>query len=544
MLTVQRFPSGLAETLRVRTMCKELISLLVFFIALAFALLLNSNSFQVFDLLRKPRMKNKASPSDGDRDMFMIRPGGGADESIELSSPHEVASTSSSPKSHLKTVPSTASSSEVEIRHYLAAAKDFVAQGKFDKATKIFQHIITLHPKHPDVLTAYGQLLEEGYDDIVEAEHLYSAALIVSPLHEHATERRRRTLPLVEKIDQRNFDRVSKKMKQLSQISRHNPGLRRAKIEAYIQHIYHTNAMEGNTMTLMQTRAIVETGIAVGGKSVYEHNEVLGMDAALQYINKTQLHQAQFITVQDILEIHKRVLGFVNLEEAGRFRRTQVFVGSHRPPPAAELETQVSDFVDWLNAEREEDSEATGLHPLELAALAHYKFVYIHPFYDGNGRVSRLLMNLVLLQAGYPPVIVNVEDKHEYYQRLQMANDGDVRPFIRFVADCTERTLDHYLAASSTGSGITVPGHVNPQSAKQSWTFTTEKKNGKKKIVPATPFPSPPNYAGQENEEKSDCDIGSAEDAEESERTEAVGAEFGSALEEGMSFEDEIIDEH
>ena len=87
--------------------------------------------------------------------------------------------------------------------------------------------------------------------------------------------------------------------------------------------------------------------------------------------------------------------------------------------------------MDWLNSEREEDSEATGLHPLELAALAHYKFVYIHPFYDGNGRVSRLLMNLVLLQAGYPPVIINVEDKHEYYQRLQMANDGDVRPFIR-----------------------------------------------------------------------------------------------------------------
>ena len=115
-----------------------------------------------------------------------------------------------------------------------------------------------MHPKHPDVLTAYGQLLEEGYDDVVEvqncpppppsfrpldvrrdhspfflrqAEHLYSAALIVSPLHERATERRRRTLPLVEKIDQRNFDRVSQKMKRLGQIPRHNPGLKRAKIE-------------------------------------------------------------------------------------------------------------------------------------------------------------------------------------------------------------------------------------------------------------------------------------------------------------------------
>jgi len=91
-------------------------------------------------------------------------------------------------------------------------------------------------------------------------------------------------------------------------------------------------------MNLMQTRAIVETGIAIGGKSVYEHNEVLGMDAALQYINKTHLHQAQFITVKDILEIHKRVLGFVNLEEAGRFRQTQIGSmrsGKKTPKPPA-----------------------------------------------------------------------------------------------------------------------------------------------------------------------------------------------------------------
>jgi Fic family protein len=103
-------------------------------------------------------------------------------------------------------------------------------------------------------------------------------------------------------------------------------------------------------------------------------------------------------------------------------------VGSHRPPPPTELDTLVTEFVEWLNSER--DVEET-LHPLELAALAHYKFVYIHPFYDGNGRVSRLLMNLILMQSGYPPVIINVEDKHEYYRTLQMANDGDIRPFIR-----------------------------------------------------------------------------------------------------------------
>jgi Fic family protein len=123
---------------------------------------------------------------------------------------------------------------------------------------------------------------------------------------------------------------MSSKQKQLREVPRSNQGLRRAKIEAYVQHIYHTNAMEGNTMTLMQTRAVVETGVAIGGKSIYEHNEILGMDAALQYINKTLLHQAQSINIRDILEIHKRVLGFVNIEEAGRFRHTQVTASRYR----------------------------------------------------------------------------------------------------------------------------------------------------------------------------------------------------------------------
>ena len=102
-------------------------------------------------------------------DMSFLRPGCNADESFDISSSpqSEVSSTaSSSSESGLKSLSS--SSSEVEIRHSLKAAKDFVAQGKFDRATKVYQHIISLHPKHPDVLTAYGQLLEEGYDDVVE----------------------------------------------------------------------------------------------------------------------------------------------------------------------------------------------------------------------------------------------------------------------------------------------------------------------------------------------------------------------------------------
>lgn len=410
-------------------------------------------------------------------DMYILRPNSDEDSYDVMSTE---SSTTEMMRQRQKPERKVLTNAEAEIKTSLVVAKDLVAHGKLEKADKVLQHMVALHPNHPDVLTAYGQLLEEGYDDVVQAEHLYSKALISSPAHERAAERRKRTLPLVEEIDQRSFDRISSKQKQLREVPRSNQGLRRAKIEAYVQHIYHTNAMEGNTMTLMQTRAVVETGVAIGGKSIYEHNEILGMDAALQYINKTLLHQAQSINIRDILEIHKRVLGFVNIEEAGRFRHTQVFVGSHRPPPPTELDTLVTEFVEWLNSER--DVEET-LHPLELAALAHYKFVYIHPFYDGNGRVSRLLMNLILMQSGYPPVIINVEDKHEYYRTLQMANDGDIRPFIRFVADSTERTLDHYLAASLAMPGISIPGLVSRKSS-HSWTFTTDRGNGGKTAGP------------------------------------------------------------
>lgn len=103
----------------------------------------------------------------------------------------------------------------------------------------------------------------------------------------------------------------------------------------------------------------------------------------------------------------------------------------------------MEDFVDWLNSE-----EALRLHPVKYAALAHYKLVFVHPFVDGNGRTARLLMNLLLMRVGYPPVIVRKQDRALYYEYLQIGNEGDVRPFVRFIAGCTERTLDVYLYAT------------------------------------------------------------------------------------------------
>ena len=98
------------------------------------------------------------------------------------------------------------------------------------------------------------------------------------------------------------------------------------------------------------------------------------------------------------------------------------------------------EFERWLNSDSSQQ-----LHPVERAALAHYRFVFIHPFLDGNGRTGRLLMNLILMKEGIPPVSIQVGDRWTYYQTLTQANEGDVRPFVRFVAACTRQTLDDYL---------------------------------------------------------------------------------------------------
>ncbi|KAL3869905.1 hypothetical protein ACJMK2_042529 [Sinanodonta woodiana] len=331
-------------------------------------------------------------------------------------------------------------------------ALDMDLQGKHNKALKLFQHALSLDPRHADILTYYGEFLEKHEKDVKKAEHFYRKALFVCPNHSRALTNRERILPIVEEIDQTMYNQIDKKLNLLYKVPPNHPGLRRMKKEAYFLHIYHTNAIEGNTLTLSQTRAIVETRIAVGGKSLVEQNEVLGLDAALSYINNTLLGKVGSLILQDILEIHRRVLGFVDLFEAGRIRTTQVFVGDFIPPASKEVPELMDDFIEWLNSR-----EALQLHPIEYAALAHYKLVVIHPFYDGNGRASRLLMNLILMQAGFPPVTIKVEDRHIYYDVLQQANEGDIRPFIRFIAECTESTLDEFLMASLDNAASVIP---------------------------------------------------------------------------------------
>lgn len=163
--------------------------------------------------------------------------------------------------------------------------------GKQKKAIKLFQHAVALAPQHPDVLNHYGEFLEHTQNDIIRANEYYVRALTYEPNHESAMVNRQRTARVVEELDKRMLNRIDEKRNALTAIPDNNAALNRAKKEAYFQHIYHTVGIEGNTMNLAQTRSIVETRTAVAGKSIDEHNEIIGLDAALKYINATLVNR-------------------------------------------------------------------------------------------------------------------------------------------------------------------------------------------------------------------------------------------------------------
>lgn len=310
----------------------------------------------------------------------------------------------------------------------------------FDKAQKLFQHAIALSPNHPEILLHYGEFLESG-KDFINADFFYLKALLKGPENSRAMANRRRVLPVVNHLDLEELKRIDSKRRDLVRLNQKDTSLKRLKKEIYFQHIHHTVAIEGNTMTLAETRTIVETKRAVSGKSILEHNEILSMDVALRYLNQT-LANKKDITVSDILAIHKRVMGHVDPLTAGTFRKSQVFVGEHSPPAASDVEVLMEEFVTLLQSPR-----VKNMHPIHIAALAHYKLVFIHPFLDGNGRTARLLMNLLFIRCGYPPIIIKKEERAQYYKVLQIANEGDIRPFYRFIAQSTEYTIDAFLHA-------------------------------------------------------------------------------------------------
>lgn len=206
---------------------------------------------------------------------------------------------------------------------------------------------------------------------------------------------------------------------------------------------YNSNAIEGNTLSMQETACVVNEGLSIAGKKVVEHLEAIGHAEAIDFINTLAKEKTrEVLTVEDLFAIHRKVLQKINEVEAGNFRTVMVRIsGSQVPRPnALKIGQLIDEFIVWLRS-------AQG-HPAQIAADAHLKLVFIHPFVDGNGRSARLLMNLILLQAGYPLTIIQQEDRAAYLAAIEKAlRSESCADFYQLVFCAVERSLDDYLAS-------------------------------------------------------------------------------------------------
>ena len=209
-----------------------------------------------------------------------------------------------------------------------------------------------------------------------------------------------------------------------------------------VEWIYNSNAIEGSTLTLRETQLILETGLTIGGKSLREHLEVINHQEAIRYV-ETLTGQDTLVTAHHVRQIHRLVLARIDEANAGQYRHLPVRIAgsSHQPPAAWEIAQLMIDWEKWLSG------PALTLHPIERAALAHYRLLAIHPFLDGNGRSARLVMNLLLLQTGYPPTIIMRVNRRQYYNVLARADAGNETPLANFAGRAVERSLTLYLEA-------------------------------------------------------------------------------------------------
>ncbi|MFH1637977.1 MAG: Fic family protein [Candidatus Woesearchaeota archaeon] len=206
--------------------------------------------------------------------------------------------------------------------------------------------------------------------------------------------------------------------------------------ENLIRFTFNTNAIEGSTVTLKETAHILEDQITPEGKSLREVHEVENTQAAYGYIK----HYNGFVNSKFVKEIHHLLTYNILGKDSGKYRRIQVYMGGshHKPTLPSEVKREMESLARWIRSHK-------GLHPVLLAAYTHHLFIAIHPFVDGNGRTGRLLLNFMLMKAGFPPVCIELKEKIRYTDCLERARDGDIGPFFDFMVKKIEEMLARYV---------------------------------------------------------------------------------------------------
>jgi Fic family protein len=215
---------------------------------------------------------------------------------------------------------------------------------------------------------------------------------------------------------------------------------------------YTSNAIEGNTLTRRETALVVEKGLTVGGKSLQEHLEASNHAYALDWIRDLAKRPDAAPSENELLQLHSLILQGIDNSHAGRYRDVTVMISGSSVvlPNPFKVPALMEEFIQWL-------STSNDLHPVELAAEAHYRLVTIHPFIDGNGRTARLLMNLILISHGYPPAIIRKRDRLAYIGSLEKAQlGGTLDDYLKIITKAVDRSLNIYLKAIK-GKDLTSP---------------------------------------------------------------------------------------
>lgn len=202
---------------------------------------------------------------------------------------------------------------------------------------------------------------------------------------------------------------------------------------------YSSNALDGNTLDLVETKVVLEDGLTINGKPLKDHLETIGHAAAFDLL--LELAKNKTFTEDDIKTLHSLFYSKIDNKHAGCYREKQVIVtGADIDfPSPAELDDKMKALIKELYDLKQR------LHPVEYAAMVHALFVNVHPFIDGNGRVARLLMNLALLQAGYNITIIPPVVRADYIRALQSSNHNDFKPFINFISEMVYESQKEYL---------------------------------------------------------------------------------------------------
>lgn len=262
-----------------------------------------------------------------------------------------------------------------------------------------------------------------------------------------------------------------------------------AKIRKFfrIKSIYHSNAIEGNILDVGETRQVVEHGLTITGKPLKDQAEAKNLSEALDLLEDLAKTKTDPIREIHIRQIHQLILKGISDSDAGNYRTVDVEISGskYRPYGPEEISIKMEEYATWLSSVTSCEPEAGSKNAILHAAVAHTWFVTIHPFIDGNGRTARLILNLMLMRAGFPIAIITKEDRQRYYDSLEESQASDLSHFISLLTESIEESLEEYEEAmkenvaaeewaQSLASKFTKEGEVKVRNEFEVWRHAME----------------------------------------------------------------------